>query len=233
MSKVEITLHDILWSLRRHLVWIILVTIVFGVGSWFYTTNYVTPVYNATMRFSIRASIRSNDSYSANEYTADTRLATLCCELMNSDQLTQRVSEELGSALPASAIKGMIAAAAGTDAPILRVNVTASDADRVYQVAQAIATVAPIIIPEIAGAGELFLTDAPERPVTPLVPVVSNNVAFALLLGLLLSCGVVILIAVMDTTVWREEDLERAFDIPVLGSVPNMNTSTTSNSRRN
>lgn len=232
MSKVEITLHDILWSLRRHLVWIILATILFGVGSWFYTTNYVTPIYSTSMRFSIRANIRSGNSYSANEYTADTRLATLCCELMTSDQLTQKVSEELGSALPAGAVKGMISAVAGSDAPVLLISITSSDPDRVYQVAQAVATVAPIIIPELAGAGELFLTTAPSRPAVPISPDVSDNVTFALMVGLFISCGVVILIAVMDTTVWREEDLERAFDIPVLGSVPNMSSSTSSNNRR-
>lgn len=224
MNKVEITIQDIFWCLRKYLIWIILTTIVFAVGAWVYTKKYVTPMYNTQLSFSIRASARTNDSVTANELTADARLASLYCALMGSDLLTQSVSDELGGIIHPSLIKAMTTATAGKDSPIISIYINSPSPQNAYLVAEALAKVAPEVIPVQAGAGELICISAPHRPTAPYTPIIKDNVVIGLLIGLLLSCGIVILIAVLDTTVWREEDLERAFDIPVLGSVPSMNT---------
>lgn len=231
MNKVEITLQDIFWCLRKYLVWIILTTILFGVGTWIYTENYVTPMYATQLSFSIRASARTGDSVTANELTADARLASLYCALATSDLLTQSISDELGNVISAGTVKSMISATAGKDSPIISITITSANPQNAYLVADTLSKVAPKVIPVQAGAGELICIKAPHKPGAPYSPNVEENVTIGLVLGLFLSCGIVILIAVLDTTIWREEDLERAFDIPVLGSVPNMNT--TSHSTKN
>lgn len=232
MNKVEITLQDIFWCLRKYLVWIILTTILFGIGTWIYTENYVTPMYATQLSFSIRASARTGDSVTANELTADARLASLYCSLVTSDLLMETVSDELGGVISAGAVKGMTSASAGKDSPIISIVVTSASPQNAYSVASALAEVAPNVIPVQAGAGELICIKAPQKPGAPISPNVEENVTIGLILGLFLSCGIVILIAVLDTTIWREEDLERAFDIPVLGSVPNMNTASHSTKNR-
>lgn len=235
MSKVEITLQDILWALRKYLVWIVLTTIVFGVGSWFYTKNYVQPTYHTSMSFAIRASSRVNGALTAGEQTADARLASLCCELLKSDRIAREVSTELNGFVPAIAVKGMITAYAGKDSPVINIRLNGGSPDSVYRVARAIEKVAPQVIPELAGAGELNLINEPIRPNFPISPNLKQDVTLGILAGLALSIAVVVLIAILDTTIWREEDLERAFDIPVLGTVPSMSATAqhTSTKRRN
>ena len=92
-------------------------------------------------------------------------------------------------------------------------------------VAQALEQILPKEVPALAGVGEMVLTNRPSKPVVPVSPVLKDNVTVGIVLGLFLSCAVIVLIAVLDTTIWREEDMERSFDIPVLGSVPSMNSS--------
>lgn len=222
LSKVEITMQDILWSLKKYFIWIVLTTVVAGAGMWFYTTNYVTPSYRCTMAFSIRASSRTGIGLTAGEQTADARLAALYCDLLRSDIVSEAVSDEMDGFLIPDIIKGMVSASAVDDSPVLNIYITGTDPDTVYQVAQAFAASAPDVLPELAGAGELYLINTPRPNYVPISPNVSSNTTMGILIGLFVSCAIVILIAVLDTTVWREEDLERAFDVPVLGSVPSM-----------
>ena len=70
--------------------------------------------------------------------------------------------------------------------------------------------------------GILYSIETADVPRNPISPDLSANLTIGLILGLVLSCSVFILVAVLDTTVWREEDLEKAFNVPVLGSVPSM-----------
>lgn len=237
MSKVEITLQDILWCLKKYFVWIILTTVVFGVGSWIYTTNYVTPTYSTRMSFSIRASNRNGESITANEQSADATLANNYCDLIISDIVVEKVEAHLsanGVGMSASEIKGMLVPSASQKSSVIHLKLTGSDPQKLYLVAQAIAAVAPNEVPSLAGVGEMVLINRPTKPTEPISPIVKDNVTIGIVLGVFLSCAVIILIAVLDTTIWREEDLERTFDIPVLGSVPSMNVSQhISKNRRN
>ncbi len=226
MSKVEITMQDILWSLKKYFVWIVLTTVVAGAGTWFYTTNYITPTYNCAMAFSIRASSRTGIGLTAGEQTADARLAALYCDLLKSDIVANAVSEEMDNFIQADRIKGMISATAVEDSPVLNIYVISADPELAYNIALAFSRAAPEVLPELAGAGELYLINSPRKPVAPISPNVQENTTMGTMIGLIASCGVVIMIAVLDTTIWREEDLERAFDVPVLGSVPSMNGAT-------
>ncbi len=226
MSKVEITLQDILWSLKKYFVWIVLVTILAGAGTWFYTTNYITPTYRCDMAFSIRASSRTGIGLTTGEQTADARLAALYCDLLGSDIVAEAVAEEMDNFLQPDLIKAMISASAGEDSPVLNIYISSTDPEVGYNVALAFAEAGPDVLPELAGAGELYLINSPRRSLAPISPNVQGNTTMGVLIGLLLSCGFVILIAVLDTTIWREEDLERAFDVPVLGTVPSMNGTT-------
>ena len=108
----------------------------------------------------------------------------------------------------------------------LNIYVISTDPSIVYNVAVAFSKAAPEVLPELAGAGELYLINSPREALAPVSPNVRENTSMGLMIGLIASCGVVIMIAVLDTTIWREEDLERSFDIPVLGSVPSMGGAT-------
>ncbi len=232
MSKVEITMQDILWSLKKYFVWIVLTTILAGAGTWFYTTNYITPNYRSTMSFAIRASSRTGVGLTTGEQTADARLAALYCDLLKSDVVAEAVAEKMDNFIVPDAIKGMVSATAVEDSPVLKIYILSADPDLVYNVAIAFSEAAPEILPELAGAGELYLTDRPREPLAPVYPNVKNNTTMGTLIGLLASIAVVILIAVLDTTIWREEDLERAFDVPVLGAVPSMSSNNTEKTKK-
>ncbi len=231
MNNSEIRFQDVLWALKKHFAWICLATLVFTLGAWIYTKYAITPMYRASLSFCIFASERRNDAVSSGDLTADNKLSGTVKYLLNSQPVTQAVSEELGGKLSSDAVSGMISATVQADTQIINVYVTSASPQLACDVANAVANVAPAKVLGLVEAGKITVVNRPKVPTTPYTPDVVNNVTGGFILGLLLSCAVVIAIAMLDTTIWPEEDLERSFNIPVLGTVPSI-TNAPSNSYR-
>ena len=220
MNRVEITLQDIFVSLKRYFILIVLTTLIFTLGAWIYTQCFITPLYTTQVSMCVFASQRTNDGVTTGELNADASIARTYCLLLTSQSVLQAVSDELNGEVSARAIGRLLSTSA--NAQVIYVTVTAAAPALAVRVANAVSDVAPEALSSITRAGELIPLDRAVMPTAPSSPNVSSNVMIGFLIGLLLSCAVVILITLLDTTIWREEDLEHAFRIPVLGSVPSM-----------
>lgn len=230
MNNTEIRFQDVLWALKKHFAWICLATLVFTIGAWLYTKYAITPMYRTTASFCVFSSERDG-SVTSNDLTSDTKLSGTIKYLLNSQPVTQAVSTELGGTVSPDAISAMISATVRADSQIIDIYVTCADPQLSCDVANAVAKAAPAEVLRLVEAGKITVVNLPKVPTTPYTPDVANNVSGGFILGLLLSCAVVIAIAMLDTTIWHEEDLERSFNIPVLGTVPSI-TNAPSNSYR-
>ncbi len=230
MSNSETRFQDILWALKKHFAWICLATMIFTVGAWLYTKYAITPMYRTEISFCIFSGEREG-SVTNTEITSDAKLAGTYKILLKSQPVMQAVSEQMGGKVSPDAIAAMISTQAPPETQIIYVYVTCPDPQLACDVANAIAVAAPDQVHRLARAGELTVVDLPVVPTTPYSPDVASNVSGGFILGLLLSCAVVVAIAMLDTTIWHEEDLERTFNIPVLGTVPSI-TNAPSNSYR-
>ena len=230
MNNTEIRFQDVLWALKKHFAWICLATLVFTIGAWLYTKYAITPMYRTTASFCVFSSERDG-SVTSNDLTSDTKLSGTIKYLLNSQPVTQAVSTELGGTVSPDAISAMISATVRADSQIIDIYVTSADPQLSCDVANAVAKAAPAEVLRLVEAGKITVVNLPKVPTTPYTPDVANNVSGGFILGLLLSCAVVIAIAMLDTTIWHEEDLERSFNIPVLGTVPSI-TNAPSNSYR-
>ena len=230
MNNTEIRFQDILWALKKHFAWICIATMIFTIGAWLYTKYTITPMYRTEISFCIFSGERQG-TVTSTDLTSDAKLSGTFKILLKSQPVSKAVSDHLNGAVSPTAVAGMISATAQPDSQILNVYVTSADPQLACDVANAIAAVAPDKVHSLAKAGEMSVVNLPTVPTTPYSPDIANNVSGGFILGLLLSCAVVIAIAMLDTTVWHEEDLERSFNIPVLGTVPSI-TNAPSNSYR-
>ncbi len=223
MDRVEVNLQDILWALKKHLIWIVLSCVIFAVGSYAYTEIFITPVYSTKVSMVVRASQREGNDVTSGELTADNSLTNTYTALMDSRPVCDAVSRAMDGKLTPAAIASMISASRVQNTQVIEVNIRSVDPKLAVEVGNALLETAPRLLTEKAG-GEMSTVDAAVS--AGLVsPNIRSNVIYGFLAGLTLACAVVILIAVLDTTVWREEDLERAYHFPVLGGVPSMGTS--------
>lgn len=165
----------------------------------------------------------SNAQVTNNDLTTDARIADTYVLLLASQPVVNAVSEHLNGAVSPSQAAGMIKASVRSDTMVIQVSIRSSNPQLAADVGNALSEVAPQILGELPVGGLLYSIETAKVPTVPVSPNMTTNVTVGAMLGLLLSCAVVILIALMDTTIWREEDLARSFNIPVLGCIPSMN----------
>lgn len=223
MNKIEITFQDILWTLKKYILWIVAVSLISTIVAWVYSTYYVTPLYSTSISVCVFSNDRTTaSSVTTNELTADASIANTYQVLITSQPVMDAVSKDIGSIVSPSALRSMITASVVKGTQIINVKIRGAKPELIAKIGNSLAEVGPTVLNELARGGEMIAVDRAKVPSKPSYPNIASNTTVGFVLGLLLSCSVVILIALLDTTIWREEDLERAFSIPVLGSIPPM-----------
>lgn len=233
MNKVEITFQDILWTLKKYIVWIVTVSLVSMVVAWVYSTYFVTPIYSTSISVCVFSNERgASSSVTTGELAADASIANTYQVLITSQPVMNAVSEDLGSSITPDALRGMITADVEKGTQIIYVRIRGANPQLIADIGNSLAEVGPTVLNALARGGEMIAIDRAKVSSVPAYPNIASNTTVGFVLGLLLSCSVVILIALLDTTIWREEDLERAFSIPVLGSIPPMNAAAIAAAKR-
>lgn len=222
MNKTEIRFQDVLWALKKHFAWICIVTILFTVVTWLYTKYAVVPNYRTSISMCVYLEENENTQISGTTINNDVRLANTYTYIIKSQPVLEAVSDALDGRVSWQALNGMLSASAPADAQIITVYITSPNPQLCCDIGYAILEVAPIIVPQLYGAGRMTTLNRPVYPANPYSPNVLSNVSAGAVLGILLSCAVIVAIAMLDTTIWHEEDLERAFNVPVLGTVPSI-----------
>lgn len=223
MNRVEITIQDIFWTLKKYLVWIIAVSLVSTLIAFIYSSFFVTPMYSTSISVCVFSNERGSSSgVTTGELAADAGIANTYQVLLTSQPVMNAVSEDLGGTISPDALRGMIKPEVEKGTQIINVTIVGANPELIADIGNSLAEVAPTCLNELARGGEMIAVNHATVPTNTVSPNVASNTSVGFILGLLLSCSIVILIALLDTTIWREEDLERAFNIPVLGSIPPM-----------
>lgn len=233
MNKVEITFQDILWTLKKYIVWIVGVSLVSMIVAWVYSTYFVTPIYSTSISVCVFSNERgASSTVTTSELAADASIANTYQVLITSQPVMNAVSEDLGGSISPDSLRGMITADVQKGTQIINVTIRGANPQLIADIGNSLAEVGPTVLNALARGGEMIAIDRAKIPATPSYPNIASNTTLGFVLGLLLSCSVVILIALLDTTIWREDDLERAFNIPVLGSIPPMNAAAIAAAKR-
>lgn len=149
-----------------------------------------------------------------------TMLVNVYVEMIKSDNILSEVAQQTNLGYTAKDIKAMIGATAVNETPIMQVNVTNPNPAYAIMIANAIADIAPEKITEFMDGSSVKIIDRPKLPEYPSSPNVTKNTAIGLVLGFIVSCGLILLMEILDTRIKSEEELTKLLDIPVIGVIP-------------
>lgn len=119
-------------------------------------------------------------------------------------------------------LRGMISANALNSTEILEVKVTSKDPEEAAEIANTLAKLAPPEIIRVVQAGGVELIDEAVVNVNPVAPNIQLNTVIGALLGAVLACLGILILAMLDTRIKSEEDLQRQYELPVLGVIPDI-----------
>lgn len=230
MNKSQLTIMDLVHVLLSHLLVILLAGAVVGAAAWAYTTYKIPKMYRTTVTFyAVSKTAEVGDDVSSSVLATNRQLASTYSYVLHSNKVMKLAAEklkELGVKTPRGgyygygSLKGMTSVAT-TNTELFTASFSSSDRENLQIIANTIAEAGAEMIQEVVG-GEAKILDAAEVPGAPYSPNVRSNTVTGALIGLLLAAAVFVIRALVDTTIWSEEDLTKQYNIPVLGVVPQL-----------
>ena len=235
MNKAELSLRDIFYTLLSHAFIIFIVTALFAGAAWLYTRR-LPRMYRVTVSFLARSNPNTDrDSIVSGDQAASRQLANTASFVMRSNPVMKKVQEELanqGIQYNYRVLKSMTTVTT-TTSEYFTATISTSDRKNIVAIADTIADVSVKEVKEIMqGRGDVVVLEHAETPGSPYSPSYRSNVLTGAAIGFLLSCFVVVLRALTDTTLWSEDDLSKQFGIPVLGTIPQLSGSERQSSQK-
>lgn len=205
--------------------WVIAVaTVLAGIIAFGYTRLGITPKYEATAMFYV-----NNSSISGKISLPDLNMARDCvasCGVILGTRLTLEeviregnlnyTYEQLGKMIDSHAVNGT---------EIFSVTVTSTDPQEACDIANTIASVLPQKVADAMDGVKVKVIDYAVVPQTKSSPSTPKNTVLGMLVGFVLSAGVIILLEMFNDTINSEEWLVTTYgdEIPLLSVVPDVN----------
>lgn len=222
----SIDVIHILKSLWRR-VWVIAICGLLAAAIGFsYSAFVLKPTYSSSIKLYVNNSSFSlgnaNFSITSSELTAAQSLVKTYGEILSSRSTLERVAEKSELDYTWKHIAGMIKFAPAGETEIMKVTVTCKDPYEACRIANTIAEVLPVRISEIIDGASMEVVDSAIPELNKVAPSITNYTAIGLILGVVLSAGVLVVLALMDGTIHDEEYVLRTYEYPILGKVPNL-----------
>lgn len=220
--EFDIDLKKVFYMMRTKIVYIVLSTIFVSVLAGLYTHFFVRPVYQTSVSMCVYSSpnrISYDADYNPSDITAATNLVGTYMYVLTTDTVLDKVAADLdlGSG---SNIKNYITASAVEETFAFKVTVKSTDPKTAVDIANAIAKIAPEEIAKAVKGGSISVLDTAKLPRTPVSPNTKKNILIGALTGFIASFLIFFIYEIFDTTITNAKDLEREFQLPVLGTVP-------------
>lgn len=217
---MEVNLKTLLDWIIKGIVFIVVVTLLFGAGAFLYTKYFVAPTYKTEVKFCADSAESVNAGI-----TYYKSVAPQYVELLNVNEFYRMVAEELlttrQKAYDEAKVRGMVSfSGVVEDTSVFYARITAGSAQDAYDVATAVASCAPRRISSLRSSDTLMVASMPLMPTSPSAPNIRNNTIIGLIIGLLLSVFLVVVKELFDNNIRTGEEVTELFGLPVLGVVP-------------
>jgi capsular polysaccharide biosynthesis protein len=214
----EIDLLDLFFALKAKIVPILIATVLGGLISFAYTYFMVTPMYQSTASMLVLSKETTLTSL------ADLQLGTSLTNdykvLAVSRPVLEKVVADTGIPLSYGQLAGRISINNPSSSRILEFTVTYEDPDKAAEIVNDLAKVASSYISEQMEVVPPNIFEEGIPATSPSSPSYTRNVAMGAILGMMLVCGIVILLELLDDTIKDEEDVQKYLGLSVLAAVP-------------
>ncbi len=226
MEQFEgINLKHILKVLFSKLGYIVSIALIVGILMFVYSETMVEPQYESKVSMYVNnESNKSVNKVLGSDITASQMLVDTYIVMLKSNTVLNEVSNILVESglkdFDAEKLRGCITAKAIDETEVFEVKVKATDPHQTYIIANVIADVSPKLIQSFVEASSIKVVDYASEG-ERVAPNVQKNTALGLIIGFVLACLLVLIIDLFDTRIKDEEKL-KVWNLPVLGSIPDL-----------
>jgi capsular polysaccharide biosynthesis protein len=211
----EISILELVRLLLRYIWLIIILTLLGGVITFGVSTFILEPTYVASSTVYIRPRV-TNGQISTGELAANARLANTYAEIARSNAVLRNVSV---SGYNTARLRGSISITAVRDTEIMRFSSTTNSPTDSAAIANQVVNAFISEVYEIIEIENLYVIDQAEPNYNKVGPNVLLNTLIGLVLGGMISIGIIFLITMLDHTLSSREQVEALLEVPVLGEI--------------
>lgn len=209
-------------------IWVIIASMLLCGGlSLLYAMFFVTPLYKSSALLYVNNSSFSvgstSFSISSSEISAAKSLVETYQVILKTRMTLDDVIRMGNLAYSYDELRNMIATESVNDTEVFSITVTCKDPHEAEHIANTIARVLPDKIAGIVEGSSVRVVDYAVVPTAKVSPSITRYTITGLLLGVLLSCGVIVLIEVTNDKIQSEDFLLENFsNTPLLASIPDI-----------
>ncbi len=218
----EIDLQKLLGACLNKWWLFVVAAIISGMLSFWYTTCFVTPMYQADVTVYVNNIRRGEDiTYlSGTNLLAAQQLVATYIQIIGSDAVLGKVADVAGLDIEAKDIRGMMSTRQMGETELFKFSIVHPDPVQAEKIANAIAEVAPAEIESFVAGTSAKIVDYAAVPENPVSPSAFKNCVLGMAMGIMLIFAYVLIQFLLDVRIKAEEDLASLFSFPVLGQIP-------------
>ena len=219
-NEMVIDLVQLAKALWRRAWAIVLAMVIFGGAAFGYARFLITPLYQASaMMYVNNSSINvGSTQVDLSDLSAAQSLVETYIVILKTRGTLEQVIEQENLSYDYETLSDMIEAGASTE--VFEIQVTSADPEEAERIANCIAELLPGRISEIVEGSSVKIVDYAIVPSQKSSPSISRYTLLGLLLGAVVSCGVIVLMELFDEQIRDEDYVRQTFDLPLLAAVP-------------
>ena len=215
-----IDLLELLGVVRRHIVALLLTTVLAAAAGFAVSKFLMTPQYQASALMIVNTRQDTTANVTSDQLNSASKLVSTYSIIVKSDTVLNQVIANLGLNMSYETLAGKVGVAAVDDTQVMEITVTDANPDGARQVCEQITQVAPDAILTAVEAGSAKVISAASVDPDPVSPNVMRNTAIAGVLGLVVCLGVLFLQVLLDNKINTEEDVTKQLGLNVIGVIP-------------
>lgn len=207
--------------LRKNLILLIVVTILFGAASYGITKFFIPEKYQASATLIVNN--KSDNSYvNQSEIVAAQNLADLYSIIITSEPVLQEVIDNLGLEITYEQLKGSISVQAVNSTQVIEISMISTDAKYAKKIVAEIVEVSkPVILDKVEAGSVKDLSEASvSNNGNPISPNKKKNSLLGAIAGFILVYAVLFLKELFNNKIKSENDLVNTLGVPLLGVIP-------------
>jgi len=216
----EIDLKEMFDYFLGRVSWIIIaVALAVAVGN-VYTMFTRVPMYRSTTTLVLVSENKDSASYNTSEQQLNKNLVGTYSEIIKSRTILNAVIRNLDLDYSYSVLQNRITVSSVNNTEIIRIAVADPDPKVATKIANEIAKVFVSEINKFYKLNNVSVLDRAENNSVPYNVNYLKDNAIYIMIGLVLSCGIIFIFFYFDTTIKTSEEIEKKLGLTVVGIVP-------------
>ena len=218
-NEIEIDIRELAEAILSKWTVVLFVTILTGIFAFAFAKLFMTPQYRSTTSIYVLNQQNAN-SVTYSDLQASLQLTDDYKIIIKSRSVLQEVIDTQGLSLTYEALSGKVAVTGEDNSRVVNISVTDADPYQAREIADAICAVAVEKIQSVTGVDEVNVIEEANIPSAPYSPNVKKITLIGMVIGFVLSAGVIVLIFITNDMIYTPDDVEKYLGLSTLASIP-------------